>query len=291
MKKSKILAFLTAFSMVSSLFVAFSANASAAANPTNDGLQFVAEYAGLDGDDYHVFNFKLEDPEGKLAAISGGKKYSGNVLDQIQIVVNFDEEIFDEAELYVTKTSAISGGLTTTSKDGEFPLKYAWIQSDYTATIATLPEDYIVSAAILTKGDYTEEEMLAGISFDGLTNCRVQYFDGTSKEPAYTTAYRVDGLGDYIPKTIVGEEAPVLPADRSKAVSFSADENTFVEITKGAEVKNYFLPAGVKGDATVYGLLKYTVDGTNVKSGDVFTIKAVDMETKVATDVASITVE
>jgi hypothetical protein len=84
---------------------------------------------------------------------------------------------------------------------------------------------------------------------------------------------------------------PVLPADRAAAVKFAADENTFVEITKGAEVKNYFLPAGVKGDATVYGLLKYTVDGTNVASGDIFTIKAVDMETKVATDVASITVE
>lgn len=294
MKKSKILAFLTAFSMVSSLFVAFSANASAAANPTNDGLQFVAEYAGLDADDYHVFNFKLEDPEGKLAAISGSKKYSGNVLDQIQIVVNFDETIFDEAELYVTKTSAIAGGLTTTSKDGEFPLKYAWIQSDYTATVATLPDDYIVSAAILTNGDYTEEEMLAGISFDGLTNCRVQYFDGTSKEPAYTTAYRVDGLGDYVPKTIVGEDTPIvpeLPADRSAAVSFSANENTFVEIAKGEEVKNFFLPAGVKGDATVYGLLKYTVDGKNVASGDIFTIKAVDMETKDATDVATITVE
>lgn len=82
-----------------------------------------------------------------------------------------------------------------------------------------------------------------------------------------------------------------LPADRTAAVKFAADENTFVEITKGAEVKNYFLPSNVKGDATVYGLLKYTVDGTNVASGDIFTIKAVDMETKAATDVATITVE
>lgn len=188
MRKSKIFAFLTAFTMVASLF---SASVSAAPNPVDDGLTFVAEYGGLDADSYHVFNFKLEDTNSKLVAVTGGKKYSGNAVDKIQLEIAFDEGIFNTSEIYVTKTSAISSGLVSVSNDAVSPVKYAWVQSDDTAALATLPTDYIVSVAVLTNGTYTEEEMLAGIKFNDDTNYQVINFDGTSKTRKYTSIYYV----------------------------------------------------------------------------------------------------
>lgn len=295
MKKSKILAFLTALTMVSSVFSAFSitANAETTKNPVPDGIVLAADYAGLDSDNYHVFNFKLEDKESKLSAITGSKKYTGNVLDKIQFVINFDETIFDKSEIYVTKTSQIVGGLTTTSKDGELPVKYAWIQSDYTATLGTIPTDYIVSVAVLTKGTYSESEMLAGITFDGTSGYRIQNFDGTSKEPKYTTDYRLDGLGDYVPTYRIGEDTPT-PSEKAAvagkaiedgfktfstdaAIEFTVGATPTIEISKSGTTDKLTetLGSGVigEGKTKIIPIVSYKIDRNGVAAGDIFTIK------------------
>lgn len=80
----------------------------------------------------------------------------------------------------------------------------------------------------------------------------------------------------------VGEEKPSVsyPFDGSKAFSFKANAETYVSISKtnSEEVNNFWLPKGVKGDASVYGLFKYTADGTDVVAGDVFTIDFVNSD-------------
>jgi hypothetical protein len=213
MKKSKILAFLTAFSMIASIFSAFSISASAAASPNNDGLTFVAEYAGLDEDGYHLFNFTLEDTQSKLAKVDGSKKYTGNIINKIQYVIDFDENIFDISELYIDYNTDITslGGLFTKSADYATPVKFAWLTTDYKASVYELPE-YIVQVAVMTNDEYSEEEMLAGITFDGLTNYQVCYFDGTSKEPTYTSIYYTavqtgsDEISAYLAPTRYGKE-------------------------------------------------------------------------------------
>lgn len=65
---------------------------------------------------------------------------------------------------------------------------------------------------------------------------------------------------------------PELPADRTEvSEKFSAIAGDYVEISLGETTKEYALPSNVKGEGEVAGILKYTVDGVNVKSGDVFT--------------------
>lgn len=269
MKKSKIFAFLTAFTMVASLFSAFSVSVSAATNPVDDGLTFVAEYGGLDIDSYHVFNFKLEDTDSKLVAVTGSKKYTGNAVNKIQFVVNFDDTIFDTSEIYVTKTKEITSGLVSVSNDGVSPVKYAWVQSDDTAALATLPSEYIISVAVLTKGTYTEDEMLSGISFDGDTNYQIINFDGTSKNRTYSSIYYVDvrtgsdEISSFLAKTRIGSGSS---DPKGTAITEEVDGNT------GYYLSN--VPLSGLSQSTMF-VIKYTGSDTELNENGTKTEKRI----------------
>ena len=234
-------------------------------------------------------------------------------MDKIQFVINFDETIFDKSEIYVTKTSQIVGGLTTTSKDGELPVKYAWIQSDYTATLGTIPTDYIVSVAVLTKGTYSESEMLAGITFDGTSGYRIQNFDGTSKEPKYTTDYRLDGLGDYVPTYRIGEDTPAPSAKdavKGKTINGSQMFSTSEAITmpEGVDdvtvtitndkVTDKTIEETVGKNKNVLGagttkfipIVSYKIGDTTLK-GSIFTIKVTNGENNLGTWTYTVPIE
>lgn len=69
------------------------------------------------------------------------------------------------------------------------------------------------------------------------------------------------------------EDEPSYPSNETyvtEELTVAGVTNPYVSITLGEKTNDYYLPAGVKGDAKVYGLLKYIADGTNIKHGDVF---------------------
>lgn len=72
------------------------------------------------------------------------------------------------------------------------------------------------------------------------------------------------------------EDEPKYPSDEAyvtEELTVADVTNPYVRISLGEKTNDYYLPAGVKGDAKVYGLLKYTADGTNIKHGDVFKLE------------------
>lgn len=286
----KIISLLSAFAMIASMAV----SVSAAEPEIKLALNFAATGEELSDENYDPdLNFEdyygapvykvelsIEGVSKKASVKEDGTTvaYTGCIVDSIQTKMAYEAD----KDILCVGSSVISGALTKTTVPGEFT--FSW-------STATSAEMLKTDKAVIGTWYFVAEDMEAidemkvdgfpGYSHIGQIN---QYWDGTSKTETLK-------LAPFTPTIVAYPAKADLPADRSAAVKFSADENTFVEITKGAEVKNFFLPAKVKGDATVYGLLKYTVDGTNVASGDIFTIKAVDMETKTATDVATITVE
>lgn len=86
------------------------------------------------------------------------------------------------------------------------------------------------------------------------------------------------GAADFLAYTAKSttEPTPSYPSNEqyvTEAIDVADVENPYVRVSLGEKINDYYLPAGVKGAATVHGLLKYTADGKNINHGDVFKLE------------------
>lgn len=196
--------------------------------------------------------------------------YDATAFTADQTKVSRLEKCIDKAWLDDIKNSdgdwAYYLGNPTYNVKNAGEIKFSWagaegVEADYAVDNRVIGKFYLTVNEGVANGEYTFA--LTGTSMDGGEN---------SKADIVCESVTVK----------VGEDKPSVsyPFDGSKAFSFTANPETYVSISKtnSEEVNNFWLPKGVKGDASVYGLFKYTADGTDVVAGDVFTIDFVNSD-------------
>lgn len=288
LKLKKILSVVSAFAIALTTFAGMTI-AEAADEPTIYTVleqKTFSDSADYDGYTQYVLTIKAKNlndlAEFTTSGIGANKKYTGAGAKMINLNLDFDASKVGMCDI---KELVTGGSVTKNVETGQFLWTTTTITEYIQKTEFDIAEIHFVALADADWNPATEDYTSNPISLSTKAQS-LAYGVFAAQKPAegstVTLANGTDTLaivdGEY------GKTEPSYPFDKAVALKFNANEKTYVNIVKGEESNNYFLPANVKGDSVVYGLLKYTADGKDVKVGDVFTITFVNSDTEAVTE-------
>jgi hypothetical protein len=254
------------------------------------------EFVMVDTDGTYQFDIKYEAGTTLTEMKANKGKYTGTAINSIDATLEIDPTVWDVSDpdnmVFTDQSSGVLPGATCAFNKLENKIVFTWSSSAPNTYISA--ESGSLYTIWLTPKDTSLDGSKVSMNF---STALVQIETQTSGTITAQTEYSNLSSADYAISTVFGPavpEEPEITINNKYVFNFTADagEEVMVKLTRANGIESdltYSLPELVKGEASIFGLLKVTDD--TVVSGDKFDISVVDADRNPVKAITTITVE